>query len=128
LLLFFRDCEGANEKSSTSSVYPIAKLHVPCDIHQIRNRNMDFPMTEQARSYRGIHPIDVKAAIKKKFGTIVEFHSAYGLPATGLHDVLRGRASKRVEAAVDEVLAGQDSMKLDSSANPASQHLNAEGQ
>lgn len=81
-------------------------------------------MQEQARSYRGIHPEDVKAAIRKRFGTIGEFHRAYGLPTTGLHDVLRGRASKRVSEAMDEVLAEeQDSKTLDSTADSTAQHL-----
>lgn len=84
-------------------------------------------MREHAQTYRGIHPVDVKAAIKKKFRTIGKFHEAYDLPTTGLHDVLRGRASARVEAAIDEVLAGsRESTLVDSTADSAAQHLNAE--
>lgn len=83
-------------------------------------------MQEQARDYKGMHPEDVKAAIRKKFGTIIEFHRAYRLPATGLHDVLRGRTSAPVEAAMDEVLAvGRESRNVDSTADSAAQHLNA---
>lgn len=83
-------------------------------------------MQEHAQTYKGMHPEDVKAAIRKRFGTIGEFHRAYGLPTTGLHDVLRGRASKRVQAAMDKVLDEQDSTKLDnSSPDSAAQHLNA---
>lgn len=83
-------------------------------------------MQEQVRRYRGLHPEDVKAAIRKKFGTIVEFHRFYDLPATGLQDILRGRPSQRIADAVDEVLAGeQESKKLDSSPDSAAQHLNA---
>lgn len=84
-------------------------------------------MQEQARDYRGIHPEDVKAAIRKKFGTIVEFHRIHGLPKTGLQDVLRGRPSQRVADALDEVLAEErESKKMDSSADSSAQHLNAE--
>lgn len=84
-------------------------------------------MQEQARDYRGMHPEDVKAAIRKKFGTIGEFHRVYDLPATGLQDVLRGRQSQRIIDAVDEVLAeARESKKLDSSAESVAQHLNAE--
>ena len=84
-------------------------------------------MQEQAREYKGMHPEDVKAVIRKKFGNISEFHRKYGLPSTGLHDVLRGRASSRVEEAMDEVLAaGRESTTVDSSADSTAQHLNAE--
>lgn len=83
-------------------------------------------MQEQVRLYRGKHPEDVKAAIRKKFGTIVEFHKAYDLSATGLQDVLRGRPSQRTADAIDEVLADeQESSDLDSTADSAAQHLNA---
>lgn len=81
-------------------------------------------MQEHARDYKGMHPEDVKAAIRKKFGKISEFHRFYELPATGVHDILRGRTSARVEAAMDEVLAhARESTNVDSTADSAAQHL-----
>lgn len=80
-------------------------------------------MHEHARVYKGMHPEDVKAAIRKKFRKISEFHRVYDLPSTGVHDVLRGRASARVEAAMDEVLAeARESMNVDSTHDSATQH------
>jgi hypothetical protein len=70
----------------------------------------------------------VKVVIRKKFGNISEFHRKYALPSTGLHDVLRGRTSSRVEAAIDEVLAeARESTNVDSTADSVAQHLNAAG-
>jgi hypothetical protein len=86
-------------------------------------------MIQQARLYKGIDHQDVRAAIKKQFGTIVEFHRVYALPASGVHDILRGRASARVEAVVDEILAKErESTNVDSTADSATQHLNAEAE
>ncbi|MEO6360285.1 MAG: hypothetical protein ABIO43_06905 [Sphingomicrobium sp.] len=53
------------------------------------------------------HPEDVKAAIRKRYGTIKRFHEAHALPEKGVQDVLRGRASKRVSDAIEQVLAEQ---------------------
>lgn len=96
-------------------------------IQKLSTENWTQIMQEQARDYRGMHPEDVKAAIRKKFRTIGEFHRVYDLPTTGLHDVLRGRASARVQAAMDEVLAEQESKMVDSTAELTAQHLNAGG-
>jgi phage terminase small subunit len=86
-------------------------------------------MEAQVRGYRGLHAEDVKAAIRKKFGTIKEFHRVYDLPKTGLQEILRGRSSQRTSDAVDEVLAEvEESKKLDSTADSVPQHLNAEAE
>lgn len=62
------------------------------------------------------HPEDVKAALRKRFGTISAFIAAKGLPTTGVADVLRGRVSKRVREAIEEVLKEQsESISLDDS-------------
>ena len=66
---------------------------------------MDSPPRETQKPYAGLHPEDVKAAIRKKFGTIAKFHEAHNLPPRGVQDVLRGRASRRVQDAMDQVLS-----------------------
>lgn len=70
-----------------------------------------------------MHPEDVKASLRKKYGTVARFIEAHDLPATGVSDVLRGRPSKRVCDAIEEVLQEQaKSIKLDSSANSKPPH------
>ena len=62
------------------------------------------------------HPEDVKAAIRKRFGTISRFIEANDLPTPGVRDLLRGRTSARVRDAVEKVLKeGSRSNELDSS-------------
>lgn len=72
---------------------------------------------ETQKFYAGLHPEDVKAAIRKKFGTITKFHEAHNLPPRGVQDVLRGRASRRVQEAMNRVLSefGSQSTKVDDS-------------
>lgn len=66
---------------------------------------MNTQARETQKPYAGLHPEDVKAAIRKKFGTIARFHAVHNLPARGVQDVLRGRASRRVQDAMDQVLS-----------------------
>lgn len=47
-----------------------------------------------------LHPEDVRAAIRKKFGTLAEFERVNRLPAQSVKDVLRGRTSKRIAKAI----------------------------
>lgn len=74
-----------------------------------------------------LHPEDVKAAIRKRFGTVSRFIEARGLPETGVSDLFRGRTSKRVRDAVEEVLQEEaQSIKLDPNEMSAGAHrLNA---
>lgn len=51
-----------------------------------------------------MHPEDVKAALRKRFTTVSAFERHYQLPAKSVHDLLRGRASARVEKAVKSVI------------------------
>jgi hypothetical protein len=51
-----------------------------------------------------MHPEDVKAALRKRYGTIARFIEEYDLPATGVSDVFRGRTSERVRQAIEDVL------------------------
>lgn len=74
-----------------------------------------------------MHPEDVKAAIRKRFGSIAHFVEVRDLPETGVSDLFRGRTSKRVREAVEEVLREAQSINLDvSSADPTAHRLNAE--
>jgi len=61
-----------------------------------------------------MHPEDVKAAIRKRFGTVSRFIEVRGLPETGVSDLFRGRTSRRVRDAVESVLQEDaESIKLD---------------
>lgn len=51
------------------------------------------------------HPEDVKAAIRKRFSTVSAFERRFDLPSKSVHDLLRGRASKRVEDAILSVIS-----------------------
>lgn len=79
-----------------------------------------------------MHPEDVKAAIRKRFGTVARFSKERGLPDQGVIDLLRGKPSQRVRDAVENLLqelAGEtQSMKVDDSkADSAAHRLNADG-
>ena len=75
-----------------------------------------------------LHREDVKAAIRKRFGSVAAFERAYKLPEKSVTDVLRGQKSARVEAAVLEVIeGGSQSEGSEHSSDPADAHrLNAE--
>lgn len=53
------------------------------------------------------HPEDIKAAIRKRHGSLRAFHEAKGLPKRAVSDMLRGRPSRRVTEAVEQVLQEQ---------------------
>jgi len=38
------------------------------------------------------HKEDIKAAIRKRYGSVVQFEKAHNLPTNSVRDVLRGRA------------------------------------
>ncbi|WP_298174593.1 hypothetical protein [Novosphingobium sp.] len=69
-----------------------------------------------------MHPEDIKAAIRKRYGTISRFIEERDLPATGVSDLLRGRTSRRVREAVEDVLKAQVSTNLDCSDGPSTAH------
>jgi lambda repressor-like predicted transcriptional regulator len=52
-----------------------------------------------------MHPEDVKAGIRKRFGTIAAFEQAKGLPPKSVNDILRGRPNARVTKAVEDALS-----------------------
>lgn len=51
-----------------------------------------------------MHPEDVKAVIRKRYGTVAHFVEVFDLPRTGVSDLFRGRTSDRVSKAVESVL------------------------
>jgi lambda repressor-like predicted transcriptional regulator len=55
-------------------------------------------------SIANMHPEDIKAALRKRFGTIVNFERAKDLPHQSVTDVLRGRPNARVSQAIEEAL------------------------
>lgn len=70
-----------------------------------------------------MHPEDIKAVIRKRFGSISRFIREHELPATGVSDLFRGRTSERVRSAIEEVLKEeQKSINLDDSAKFAEAH------
>jgi lambda repressor-like predicted transcriptional regulator len=73
-----------------------------------------------------MHREDVKAALRKKFGSVTAFERASGLPDKSVHDLLRGRKSARVEDAVNGVLNAAQSEDSDVSRELEAPHrLNA---
>lgn len=74
-----------------------------------------------------MHPEDVKAALRKQFGTVRDFERANALPRNSVSDLLRGKASARVANAIESALdvfnpdAPQSDLS-DSNANGAGTH------
>ena len=52
-----------------------------------------------------MHPEDVKAGLRKRFGTVFAFEREYGLPNKSVVDFLRGRLSTRVKEAIEDALS-----------------------
>lgn len=50
------------------------------------------------------HPEDIKAAIRKRYRSLLAFERAHGLTDRSTTDVLRGRANRRVERAILRVM------------------------
>lgn len=48
---------------------------------------------------------DVVAGLRKRFRSVAAFERAKALPEKSVHDLLRGRASARVQAAVEDALS-----------------------
>ena len=79
-----------------------------------------------------LHPEDIKAELKKRWRTVAAFERAHALPEKSVNDVLRGRASARVSAAIENALtkpvASAQSETSDgrSTGSETSHRLNAE--
>lgn len=74
-----------------------------------------------------MHPEDVKAGIRKRYGSVAEFERVKGLPPKSVTEVLRGRAWRRVSEAVEAALQENEPPHLlsecsDSSEQSASAH------
>jgi hypothetical protein len=55
-------------------------------------------------SLASMHPEDVKAELRKRFGSVAAFERAFRLPEKSVTDLLRGRTSGRVSGAVESVI------------------------
>lgn len=53
-----------------------------------------------------MHREDVKAGIRKRFGSVAAFERTEGLPTKSVNEVLRGRANARVSRAIENALRG----------------------
>ncbi len=77
-----------------------------------------------------MHREDVKAALRKKYGTIRKFEIAHGFSPGSVHDVLRQRKWARVEQAIEAAIEVPSTLseKTDSTPDSSAQYLNAEAQ
>ena len=73
-----------------------------------------------------IHPEDIKASIRKQFGTVRNFELAYDLPNGSVHEVLRRRRWARIERAIESVISVSPSEKTDSRQAAGTHRLSAE--
>ena len=81
---------------------------------------------------KGLHYEDIKASIRKKWGTLSAFEKANGLYPKSVHNHFRGLRNKKVEAAVEAHLlsiispfAGGDSSQP-TTRKPRNHRLNQE--
>lgn len=54
---------------------------------------------------RSMHREDVKAELRKRFGSVAAFERKAKIPEKSVNDVLRGRRSARVEKAIRKALS-----------------------
>lgn len=78
-----------------------------------------------------MHREDVKAVIRKRFGSLAAFERAKGLSKQSVSEIFRGRPSGRTKAAIERVLrehqAEQESINVGNTAYVELSHrLNAE--
>ena len=52
-----------------------------------------------------MHPEDIKAALRKRFGSVSAFEDAHDLPRKSVSDVLRGRPNQRVKDTISKVIS-----------------------
>lgn len=55
--------------------------------------------------FGSMHREDVKAALRKAYGSIFAFERMHDLPRKSVSDVLRGRPNQRVASAIERGLA-----------------------
>lgn len=51
-----------------------------------------------------MHPEDIKAALRKQYGSVFAFEDANDLPRKSVSDFLRGRPNQRVERAIAKIV------------------------
>ncbi|WP_424539735.1 helix-turn-helix domain-containing protein [Sphingopyxis granuli] len=75
-----------------------------------------------------MHREDIKAALRKKYGTIRQFEIDHNLSRGAVHEVLRNRRWAKVERAIAEALGVPESQseKTDSKRNAGAHRLSAE--
>jgi lambda repressor-like predicted transcriptional regulator len=73
-----------------------------------------------------MHPEDIKASIRKQFGTIRNFELSRDLPRGSVHEVLRRRRWARIERAIESVISASPSEKTDSKRKTGAHGLSAE--
>ncbi|WP_288457817.1 helix-turn-helix domain-containing protein [uncultured Sphingomonas sp.] len=77
-----------------------------------------------------MHKEDIKAALRKRFGSVAAFERSRGLPEKSVTDLLRGYASARVEKAVVDAISGavpdQSEVSDDNSTIAPAHRLNAQ--
>jgi lambda repressor-like predicted transcriptional regulator len=84
-------------------------------------------------TYKDFHPEDIKAAIRKRFGSLTKFEHEHGLALQAVCDLLRGRTSAKTAKVVNAVLVMEDAVAAPKPTNmmdvsrkmPASHRLNA---
>jgi len=79
-----------------------------------------------------MHKEDVKAVLRKKFGSLAAFERAEALAAQSVSEVFRGRASRRTRDAIERVLrenaeATESIVPVDTQASPAFHRQNSQG-
>lgn len=77
-------------------------------------------LDSQDMLHQSLHPEDIKAAIRKRYGSVKKFQKLKGLPPTSVSDLFRGRPSRRVSEAVEQAV--QESMEMETSAKLALAH------
>lgn len=77
----------------------IALVSIGIAIGIQKSRSSDVSLEEKGSSTVDAgfqHHEDIKAAIRKRYGSLAAFEVAKGLPNQSVRDVLRGRASERI--------------------------------
>jgi hypothetical protein len=75
--------------------------------------------------YDDLHHQDVRAAVRKRYGSIVAFEQAKGLPKGSVHDLLRGRGGVRAKAEIEHLLTEQANTRSRRRAQPKSERAAA---
>lgn len=69
-----------------------------------------------------MHPEDIKAALRKEYGSVFAFEDANDLPRKSVSDFLRGRTNRRVRDAIFKTVVTPTADLSDCNNNAASMH------